>query len=517
MQTSPVRPAAQLLSVLLASACWFLIGPANAVSPEEFGFEQVAARAKTLASKPFQPPDQVPKFLRSVDFKVWRRIRYRSSEAQWRGRGKGFEAQFFHPGFLYDHAVPVHVINQYGVGRLPFEKKRFKYPDSALADRVPKDLGYAGLRLHYPINRDDYKDEVAVFLGASYFRAIGADQVYGLSARGLAVDTGLSSGEEFPYFRAFWLDQPAADAERMTIYALLESQSVTGAYRFVIDPGKSTVMNVQARLFTRKAITKLGIAPLTSMFMFGENAPKTARDFRPEVHDSDGLLLKTGAGEWIWRPLRNPDKLAINSFSMERLAGFGLLQRDRRFRNYQDLAAHYERRPGVWVVPEGDWGKGRVELVQIPSNSETNDNIVAFWVPAEPVKAGQTLDFAYRLHWQRNDQVRPPGARVVATRIGEAGPGTDNQPDKARKVMVDFKGGPLTNMPADAKVVPHVDVGDAARLTHAQVMHNEVTGGRRLLFYVIPDNPEEALELRAFLGDGEGGALSETWTYALQP
>lgn len=510
---SLTRPGVRALAALVIVSFSSLTSAAK--SQPQFGFEQVVSRAKALADKPFQPPEKVPQFLRELDRETWDSIRYRPDKAQWRGSDRSFEVQFFHPGLFYQNAVPIYGVNQYGVGRLPFEKARFEYPSQKLRERTPDDLGYAGFRLHYPINRGDYKDEVAVFLGASYFRAIGAGQHYGLSARGLAVDTALSKGEEFPYFKAFWLEEPPPDAEQLTVYALLDSQSVTGAYRFVITPGKSTTMDVQARLFTRKPIEKLGIAPLTSMYMFGENQDKPVADYRPELHDSDGLLIATGAGEWLWRPLRNPSELAVNSFGVEQVRGFGLLQRDRRFHNYEDLDHHYERRPSAWVVPQGNWGKGRVELVQIPSKSERNDNVVAFWVPAEPIKAGQTLDFAYRVHWQMHDEITPPGGRVVATRIGA--PTAGDRPEQARKVVLDFEGGPLTGLAADAKVVPRVDVGKAAKLLGARVFQNEVTGGWRLVFHVLPNEPSKPLEVRAFLGDGNGGALTETWTYAVQP
>ena len=83
-------------------------------------------------------------------------------------------------------------------------------------------------------------------------RASARDQVFGLSARGLAIDTAESWGEEFPWFREFWLVTPAPNAKELTIYALLDSPRVTGAYRFAVEPGEQTRVDVECRLFLRE-------------------------------------------------------------------------------------------------------------------------------------------------------------------------------------------------------------------------------------------------------------------------
>ena len=255
---------------------------------------------------------------------------------------------------------------------------------------MPDNLGFAGFRIHYPINKPDYHDEVAVFVGASYFRAVGQRMNYGLSARGLAIDTVLPSGEEFPYFRKFWIHEPQPDAKEISLYALLDGPSVAGAYHFVIHPGKETVIDVKLTLFLRKPVAKLGIAPMTSMFHHGENSyAKVMDDFRPEIHDSDGLMIATATGEWIWRPLVNPKTLLVNSFQVNNPAGFGLSQRDLDFDHYQDLESNYENRPSLWISPVGNWGEGRVELIQIPTDKEVYDNIVAFFVPSKLPEKGE--------------------------------------------------------------------------------------------------------------------------------
>jgi glucans biosynthesis protein len=329
---------------------------------------------------------------------------------------------------------------------------------------VPQDLGFAGFRIHYPIKTPKYHDEVIVFLGASYFRALGKKEVFGLSARGLAVDTAESSGEEFPYFREFWLVVPSPGAKEMELYALLDSPSVSGAYRFVVRPGDETEVDVEARLFLRREVKKLGIAPLTSMYFHGENDLRVIVDFRPEVHDSDGLLVQTGTGEWIWRPLDNPRALHVSSFAMEHPKGFGLIQRDRDFASYQDLEARSELRPSAWVAPKGDWGK------------------------------------------------RPPGGRVVATRR-DFGTFED-----AHRFVVDFDGGKLAKLPADSVVRGVVSIAggdDSAELLEQQVIKNPVTGGWRLAFQVRPRH-KGPVDVRAFLDSG-GEALTETWSYVILP
>ena len=87
--------------------------------------------------------------------------------------------------------------------------------------------GFAGFRVQFATN---WKADIAAFLGASYFRAVGDDtRQYGLSARGLAIDTAFARPEEFPRFTAFWFERPSRDAGTLTLYALLDSPSIAGA------------------------------------------------------------------------------------------------------------------------------------------------------------------------------------------------------------------------------------------------------------------------------------------------
>lgn len=508
------RLSLRLPSVLSVAAVLVVTLGFPAESLSTFGFDNVAAMAKKLSEAPFrETKGEVPDALRKISYDEWRDIRFRSERALWRTRGPLFEVQFFHPGLFYDKIVRIHTVDADGVHPVAFSPESFDYGKNAFAANVLENLGYAGFRLHFPINKPEYKDEVIAFLGASYLRAVGKDQVFGLSARGLAVDVGLPSGEEFPYFRDFWLVRPAREARDIQVLALLDSRRVTGAYRFVVKPGERTVVDVEARLYPRKKIEKLGIAPLTSMFFFGENTMIRPADYRPEVHDSDGLLLALGTGEWIFRPLHNPQRLNISAFGMTDPAGFGLVQRDRDFDHYQDLEARPELRPSVWITPGGRWGEGRVELVEIPSPDEIHDNIVAFWVPARPFQPGDAASFSYSMSWYADDPGRPPGGRAASTRRDR---GTV---DGAHRWIIDFTGKRLAELPADAALRAVVTVGsgtgDDGELVEQQVTKNPVTRGWRLVFQVRPKSGKP-VELRAFLAKN-GEALTETWADLLLP
>jgi periplasmic glucans biosynthesis protein len=477
-----------------------------------FDFDDVTSIAEKRAASEFRPPERVPDWLLQIGYDQWRDIRFRPEESLWRKVGP-FEVQFFHPGLYYDRPVKINVVDTSGVHPVAFNPSLFDYGKNDFASRVPQNLGFAGFRLHYPIKTPKYRDEVIVFLGASYFRAVGRDQGFGLSARGLALDTAEPSGEEFPFFDEFWLVRPSPRSREMTLYALLDSPAVAGAYRFVVKPGVQTIVDVDVRLFPRRALGKVGLAPMTSMFYSGENDRAPREDYRPEVHDSDGLQIELGNGEWIWRPLMNPERLRVVSFRADKLRGFGLIQRDRNFDHYQDLETRQDLRPSAWVTPGGgEWGPGRVELVEIPTTQDVNDNIVIYWVADTPVPAKQRFDTSYRLTWYGADSKNPPAGRVVSARWD------NGTVEGAYRFVVDFDGAALQKLPAETVVRGVVTVGSGegqGEVLEQQVLKNPVTGGWRLTFQTRPagDGP---FELRAFL-DLEGSALTETWTYLKEP
>jgi glucans biosynthesis protein len=496
------------LGVVLAAFGSVFSAPVGA-----FDFEDVAALAAERAKQPYRPlMRNPPKELAALTYDQYRDIRFRPERALWRSENLPFELMFFHLGKFQMEPVLINEVTPQGVQHIRYRSADFDYGSNKLSPEKWGDLGFAGFRAHYPLNTDQYKDELFVFLGASYFRALGAGQRYGLSARGLAIDTVGGQGEEFPRFSEFWVVKPAHDARTLTVYALLESPRSNGAYEFVVHPGAETVMDVRARIFLREPVATLGLAPLTSMYFFGENQPHRT-DFRPEVHDSDGLMIETGEGEWIWRPLVNPKAPLATSFSTKRVRGFGLMQRDRRFSSYEDPEASYELRPSAWVEPIGDWGPGRVELFQIPTPDETNDNIVAYFVPEKLPELGKPFDYAYRIRWQGENQKRPPGAWVAQTRVGR---GFAELGENEEQFIVDFTGPALDALPTDAQVEAVVSAPLNGEIVESNAYKVEATGAWRMAVRVKRLNPAEVTELRGFLRSGND-VLTETWSNLLPP
>jgi periplasmic glucans biosynthesis protein len=502
----------RIVPLVLLLVC---VAPALRAASDLFDFEVLQFRAKALAAQPYQPrPSRIPSWLLKFNYDQHRDIRFDPARAWWREDHLPFQLQFFHPGWLFNRTVQIHELsdNNRKDELIDFSPRLFDYGHNKLGGHVPADMGFAGFRIHAAINRPDYMDEVAVFLGASYFRALGKDMRYGLSARGLAVNTGEPGGEEFPAFEEFWIERPAPQAKTLTVYALLNGPSVTGAYRFLITPGSETVMQVKAAIYCRKKPAVFGVAPLTSMYAHGENVGWSRDDFRPEVHDSDGLLMQTGAGEWIWRPLVNPPKMRVTSFMDESPKGFGLLQRDRDFGHYDDLEAYYHMRPSAWIEPVGNWGAGAVRLVELPTPDETNDNIVAFWVPAQLPAEGEAFSVEYRLHWMMDPAGRPPAGFATSTRQGKV----IGHPER-RLFVVEFAGNYLNGEPTDADIHPVVTVGEAADLVSDPVVQkNNFSGGWRVSFEIKPDGTGHPVEMRCFLKKGPH-VLTETWSYLWNP
>jgi glucans biosynthesis protein len=378
--------------------------------------------------------------------------------------------------------------------------------------RVPSDLGFAGFRVLQEINQPGKWDEIISFLGASYFRALAKGQHYGLSARGLALNTAEPGGEEFPVFEEFWIERPPLGGGSIIVYALLHGPSVAGAYRFVITPGEETIMRVRAAVYCRKNPVVFGVAPLTSMYAHGENSGWSQVDFRPEVHDSDGLLLETGAGEWVWRPLSNPQGVRVAAFQEVAPRGFGLMQRDRQFEHYGDLEAFYHLRPSLWVEPVGNWGAGSVRLVELPTKDEFGDNIVAFWVPAKLPAPGEPIEFEYNLRWFTDPGRRPPAGQVSSTWVA----GVSGLP-ALRRFVIEFTSAYLNAQQNDPGIEAVVNVtGGATAENRPVVQKNRFTGAWRVVFEIRPDPSGRPVELRCFLRKGQH-VLTETWSYLWNP
>lgn len=501
---------------IIGAGCWYFgcyrHGTVSEKSDAEqnFSFESVVSRAKNLAAQPYLAPDDaLPEELNSLSYDAHRDIRFVRENGPWYNQRLPYEVQFFHLGNIFQVSVPINEVIDGRTRPIKYSAAFFDYGKNKLPTEKFADLGYAGFRLHNPLNTSSYFDELVSFLGASYFRGLAKGQRYGLSARGLAVDTAELSGEEFPVFKEFWLEKPKAGDKFIRLYALLDSKSVSGAYRFKIIPGTNTVMDVESVLFAREDIQKLGIAPLTSMFLFGENNKNKFDDYRPEVHDSDGLLIHNGNDEWLWRPLDNSEHLRVSSFVDENPKGFGLLQRDRDIAHYLDFEAHYQARPSAWVEPLEGWGKGMVQLVEIPSRQEIHDNIVAYWVPQKSVKAGKEYRFSYRLIWLNEVMKEQKLASVAATRTGLGGVSGASENTDKRKFVIDFTGEDLGENYREQNIRPAASA-QTGKFLHVDSVYNPVTKG--ITVYADYQPKENADELRISL-TRDGKTVSEVWSY----
>jgi glucans biosynthesis protein len=461
--------------------------------------------ARALAAKPYQAPDdKLPESLTKIDYDAYRAIRFKPERALWRDKNLPFQAQFFHRGFFYTSRIDLFEVVDGQAAKIPYRADDFSFGDTPPPTQGI-DLGFAGFRLHAPINRPDYYDEVCVFLGASYFRAVAKGQVYGLSARGLSINTGQAAGEEFPQFKAFWIERPASNASSIVVHALLDSQSTAAAYRLTIRPGDTTIFDVEMAVYPRTELKYAGLAPMTSMFFFGPNDRNDVDDFRPSVHDSDGLTIDNGRGEKLWRPLNNPRDLQISSFADLNPRSFGLMQRQRDFSAYQDLESAFERRPSLRVEPIGDWGEGSVQLIEIPTKEEVHDNIAGFWLPKMPLQAKGEHTYTYRLHWGYEEHKKTL-ALFSRSGVGSRGENT-------KLFVLDLIGERLKSV--DPKKIKGVVTAEKAEIRNVVTQPNPQSGGWRLSFDV-PVKDKNPIELRAVLLE-EDVPISEVWVYRWTP
>lgn len=471
--------------------------------PTPFSFEILRNQARGLAKSSYKKPEVVPKIWREMGYDQYRMIWFAERNALWRGTERPVQVDFLPAGYLFDNPVKINALSDEKARPVIFDLSVFDKTDN-FPDLPAEGMGFSGFRLRGELEKPGIFQEYAVFQGASYFRALGQGQVYGISARGLALGTGSSRGEEFPDFREFWIEAPEPGSPDVTVYALLDSQSVAGAYKFKITKGENTVIEVESYLYPRKDLNEAGIAPGTSMFLFDETNRSNFDDFREAVHDSDGLLMQNGAGERIWRPLSNPRELGTSYFIDNNTQGFGLMQRARNLSDFEDLEAHYHDRPSLWVEPLGDWGPGYIGLIEIPTDKEVYDNIVAFWRPKDPLKAGEEHQFSYRLHWCAEAPIEDTVAKVINTRTGE------HIYQAARVVAIDFA--PHSDLGKDpSKIEAKVNIRGEGKITSTSVQLNPATEGLRLTFTLdAPANsrPELRAELRR-----DDKRLTEIWLY----
>ncbi len=487
-----------------------------------FDFDSFSARMQELAGAPFAAVTAtLPEAFQQLDYDAYRKIQYRPDAGKWADDTVGYQLQAFHLGWLFAEPVKVFEVESGKARPVDFSASDFQYHDDAVAEAaLAGDFpGVAGFRVNYPLNRPESLDELVSFLGASYFRSLGRNNIYGLSARGLVLNSWVDLPEEFPRFSEFYVEKPQ-DGGPLTVYAALDSQSVTGAYRFVITPAsdaaQETTMDVTARLYFRADVKELGVAPLTSMFLYAEANRGGFDDYRPQVHDSNGLLVEREGGEVMWRALNNGPTLGNSYFWENNPRAFGLYQRGRDFDSYQDAGAHYERRPSLRVEPQGDWGQGMVRLIEIPAKLEADDNIVAFWIPAEPALAGQSREYAYRLIWGNLDpDPNASTAYVAETRSGVGGVSGVENATSLRKFVVDFKGGELDTFSPGTPIDVLATIGSGGVMRNSVLSRVDANGVWRLVMDVETDGVAP-LELKAYLV-GLGKKLTETWLYQWRP
>lgn len=501
----------QNMTVFRAALALLLCLPTGTVLA--FGFQDVVEKAKERSASGWSAPDSVPRFMRDISRDAYRGIRFKNERSIWHESNSQFQVRLLPAGNVFEHPVRLHTVDSDGAHPVPFRKTDYEFTDVELERRIPADLGHAGFELTWPAADGEQNRQVIVsFAGASAFHANTSDRSGGSSARGIAIDTGLMSGEEFPAFTDFWLERPAPDAHAMKFHALLDGPSLTGAYLFTLHPGDPTRMQVEAVLFPREEIAQLGVAPLSAMFFYGENTARPAGHWRPEVHDADGLLVHDGGSdEWIWRPLINPSALQIDSFHTGQVRGFGLFQRDSDFDHYQDLSAAYEQRDSAWIEPQGDWGNGRVMLVQLPTPDATNDNAIAFWTPDEPPEPGQPLRLSYQIHFGSPEVASNPLARTVNTFVGDGG--MSSGAAGTVRFHIDFVGGPLEKMSPQAAVTADVSADSEGEIVEHFVEYHPAIGGWRLSVLARPAQ-NHPLVVRAHLRESDE-RVSETWSYVL--
>jgi glucans biosynthesis protein len=485
--------------------------------------EYVAQKAEQRAHKPFRSPRaDLPPFLSHLTYDQYRQIAFRDDRALWAEEHLPFRVEFFHLGYLYQEPVHLNEFTSTHVQSVRFTPDFFDYRSLRLPSDIPANTGYAGFKILYPLNSPGKLDELGSFLGASYFRLLGQGQVYGLSARGLALDCGEQGRpEEFPIFTDWWLGKPQHEDDVLLLYAILDSVSCTGAYQFEIRPGATTMVEVEAILYfrepvnilaadpQRKPLATIGFAPLTSMFWYGGNSERKFDDYRPQVHDSDGLLMHMDGGPMVWRPLDNANVMRHQTFPANNIRGFGLLQRDRNFSDYQDLFRTYNDAPSVWVAPHGDWGQGQVHLVELSTQYEGLDNVVAFWDPAAKTPPLEPLQFGYTLYWTRETDMNLSSNQVVSTRVG-----LNPLDQQQRQFVIDFNIPRLTVEDEPPKAT--ATCSDNGTITQVQVFRDTPEKAWRVFVNMLPKpGNHDPVDLKCALRKGD--IECETWAYRWSP
>lgn len=462
--------------------------------------------ARRRADEPFKAPDKrVDEALSAITYEQYSRaIVYKDDQAIWRKDDGPFWLEPYHTaGTIFAFPVELYTVEAGRAARIPYSADAFEFNPPAKRPATPAQSDFAGFRALGQIDKSGAFRDFLSFIGASNFRAIAAGQVFGVSARALAINTGQTGGEDVPLFRSFWIERPKPIDQSLTIHALLDCQSAVGRYKFIVTPGYDTVIETEAVIYPRRRIPYAGIAPIASRFFFGPGVPPKRRDYRPNVHDSEALYIFNAAGEQIWRPLLNPDRLQFSVFLDKTPKGFGLIQKERSFASFQDLDQHFEKRPSLWIEPLGEWGEGSIDLIELPAPEEINENIVCFWRPKDGLGPGIGHRYRYRMHWCWNPPVESKKATIQQTRVGET---------KAGEVafLVDFANTEACEGCNPASLTANV-TGSAGEVRNVRLAAGPSSGMQRLRFEYVPAG-SDPVDLRAEL-IADGKPVSETWIF----
>lgn len=472
---------------------------------QAFDAGKVADIARQLSKQPFTAlANDLPGIFSNLDINQYNAIKPRQPYQIWSGDDRGIVVEPLHRGFVFTNAVDLYLVEDGTVHRIAYEASRYDFGSLNVPANIG-DIGFSGFKLTSTIDGPPF--DFAFFQGASFFKAIARGQNFGALARTLTLKPAEARGEEFPFFRAFWLERPAAGSNSITIHAVLDTESTTGAVRMTARPGDMTIIDVETTLFPRVNLEHVGLGGIGSTYFFGPNDRRNSDDIRPAVYESDGLQILNGRGEWIWRPLHNPETLQISAFVDQSPKGFGLLQRERAYEAFEDDEQRYDRRPSLWIEPLGDWSEGTVQLLEIPTDSEFNDNILAYWRPKAVMQAGSEISLAYRQYWCWTPPERPDLAIVGTTRTGQGTSG------RHRRFIVDFTGDILGTTPA-GDIKPVISLGPGV-IQNLKLWPYPERKTARIAFELDPGN-ENASEMRLIL-EADGKQISETWLYRWTP
>lgn len=472
-------------------------------NPSPFQADLVTEAARALAKQPFKPISaDLPTPFRNLTYEQYVAVRGKPGTALWINQSLGFQIEPLHRGFIFSSPVELNIVAQGQARRLIYDAELYEFGKLTVRGNIG-DIGFSGFRILTPQDGKGFA-EIATFQGASFFRAVAQGQNPGTMARALSIKTADPRGEEFPTIRTFWIEQPSPAEDVLVIHALVDSESVSGAYRFTLRPGQATIIDTECTLFPRVSVDNFGLATMSATVASDPIDHRHPDDVRLTLAEIGGVQMSKGNNEWIWRPTSNRDTLQISTFVDEHPHGFGFLQRNRTFDYYEDDEQHWELRPSLWIEPIGDWGAGGVQLVEIPSNSEANNNIIAYWRPNQPLLAGSETSFAYRQFWCWEPPEQPALAIVTDTRSGHGLNG------RRARFLVEFTGD-LLGDPQQSQAVKPVLSANPGAITSIRQFPLPGSKVYRVLFELDPGN-EVYSEMRLVL-EADGKPLSETWLY----